>query len=204
MEKCNFCNLNKDQLVNTIIEETNNFYITPALGSLVDGYLLIISKRHINSMSELNEYEKNEYLNLINKYRDIFNNIYSKYPIIFEHGTSTIQKDTSSSSIVHAHTHIVNHNYIHEKEVVNNLNFKIIDKNFSLDRNNKSYIFYINPEDKYYITYNFKPVSQIMRIFISEDLNINDKYNWRDYPFTENIINTINKFKQNTIADFDS
>ena len=35
-------------------------------------------------MSELNKKEREEYFNLINEYRNLFNKIYNKYPIIFE------------------------------------------------------------------------------------------------------------------------
>ena len=51
---CRFCFIDKSKKYNEILEETKYFYITPTLGSLVDGYILIISKRHINSMTLLN------------------------------------------------------------------------------------------------------------------------------------------------------
>lgn len=114
MLNCPFCNINKTKLENTIIDEAKYFYITPSLGSIVEGYILIISKRHLNSMSELNNKEKEEYEILIKKYREIFKIIYNKYPIIFEHGTPNLKENTKASSIIHAHTHIVNHNYKNE------------------------------------------------------------------------------------------
>ena len=46
-------------------------------------------------------------------------------------------------------------------------------------------------ENKNYITYNFEPISQIMRIFIANDLKIKDKYDWRKYHFDNNIKNTL-------------
>lgn len=63
--KCIFCDIDHSKIENTIIEETEYFYILPTLGSLVDGYILIVTKRHINSMSELNENELIEYKNII-------------------------------------------------------------------------------------------------------------------------------------------
>lgn len=197
MEECIFCKLDENKIANTIIEETENFYIKPSLGALVEGYILIISKKHINSMAELNESEKIEYLSIIEKYRNLFKKIYNRFPIIFEHGTNGLS-ETSASSIVHAHTHIVNHNYTNEKSVLESLNFRKINDIFHLERINKSYIFYINPIGIHYITYDFKPVSQIMRIIIAKDLNMEEKYNWKQYPFTKNIMNTIDKFIGNT------
>lgn len=46
MKECVFCELDKNKLANTVIEETKNFYITPSVGALVEGYILIISKKH--------------------------------------------------------------------------------------------------------------------------------------------------------------
>lgn len=191
---CKFCNLDKNQVVNTIIEETKSFYITPAQRALVEGYLLIISKRHIYSMLELDEEEKIEYLSIIRKYRILFFEKYNRYPIIFEHGTAT-DEEKCASSIAHAHTHIVNHNYKNEKDKLEKLNLKEI-YDFSLEQNDKPYIFYINPVGSQYITYEFEAISQMMRIFIAEDLNIQDKYDWRKYAFNENIIKTIKEFKK--------
>ena len=36
--------------------------------------------------------------------------------------------------------------------------------------NNKNYIFYTNPNNEIYVTNNFKPISQFMRIEIAKDL----------------------------------
>lgn len=191
MDRCTFCYLDKTKIYNTILEETDNFIVVPTLGSLVDGYILIVSKKHLYNMNELSKKEKQEYFNLIDKYRNLFNKIYKKYPIVFEHGTSKNIINESASSVVHAHTHIVNHNYKYENDILTKLNFKtnIINKD-------KNYIFYISPINKKYITYNFEPVSQLMRIMIAKDLGFENKYNWRKEPFLENIISTIDNIKK--------
>lgn len=190
--KCPFCNMDKTCLENTILEETQYFYVIPALGSIVEGYILIISKKHINSMSDLTNEEINEYENLIAKYREIFKSIYKKYPIIFEHGAPNIEDKIRANSVNHAHTHIVNHNYKNEQSLIEKLNFKKISKIQNLNRN-KNYIFYISPNNSIYVTNTFESISQIMRIEIAKDLNINDKYDWRKNKFENNIIITINK-----------
>ena len=192
MQKCPFCNIDKTELVNTILDETKYFYTTPSLGSLTDGYILIITKRHVNSMSELTIEEMKEYKILIKKYREVFKKIYHKYPIIFEHGTPNLKDSINASSVIHAHTHVVNHNYKNEKILIEKLKFKRIDK-FENMLSNKNYIFYISPKNEIYITNEFKPISQLMRIEIANDLNLIDKYDWRKNEFCDNIILTINK-----------
>ena len=195
ISNCTFCNIDITKIENTIIEETKYFYVTPSIGSIVNGYLLIISKRHINSMSELNKEELQEYEQLIEKYRRLFKSIYQKYPIIFEHGTPNLEDNIKASSVTHAHTHIVNHNYKNEDLVLNKLNFKKI-KSLGELNSDKNYIFYINQSNDIYVTNNFKPISQMMRIIIADDLDIRNKYDWRQNSFENNVVLTINNIKE--------
>ena len=192
---CVFCNIDKSRPENTIIEESNNFIVLPAIGALVDGYLMIVSKKHINSMSLLKENEKIEYEFLIEKYRNKFKNIYNKFPIIFEHGSPINDSDMKASSVIHAHTHIVNHNFINEESIVKNLNFKILE-NLNYLSKEQNYIMYINPENICYVSYNFEPVSQMMRKIIAKDLGYENKFDWKKEIFIENINSTIKKFTE--------
>lgn len=191
--KCIFCDIDQSKIENTIIEETDYFYILPTLGSLVDGYVLIVTKRHINSMSELNDNELEEYKTIIAKYQNLFNKVYNKTPIVFEHGTPNQNSKMKANSVTHAHTHIVNINFKNEKEILEKYNFKEIN-NLKEIETNKNYIKYIY-NNKIYITYNFPSVSQLMRILIAEELNYKDKFDWKKERFDENIISTIERIK---------
>lgn len=191
--KCIFCDIDHSKIENTIIEETEYFYILPTLGSLVDGYILIVTKRHINSMSELNENELIEYKNIIEKYQNLFKKIYNKTPIVFEHGTPNQNSEMKANSVTHAHTHIVNINFSNENEILEKYNFKKIN-DFKEINKNTNYIKYIS-NNKIYITYNFPSVSQLMRILIAEELNYKDKFDWKKERFDENIISTIERIK---------
>ena len=192
---CVFCNIDKSRPENTIIEESDNFIVLPTIGALVDGYLMIVSKKHINSMSELKENERKEYEFLIEKYRNKFKNIYNKFPIIFEHGSPINDGDMKASSVIHAHTHIVNHEFINEEPIVKNLNFKRLD-NLNYLSKQQNYIMYINPENICYVSYDFEPVSQMMRKIIAKDLGYENKFDWKKEKFIENINLTITKFTE--------
>lgn len=193
MKNCPFCNFNRKLLYNEIIEETNNFFIVPSLGSLVEGYILVVPKKHICCTSNMCDNDIEDYNKIIEKYRNLFKEIYGRYPIIFEHGTLNTS-GKSASSVVHGHTHIVNHNYKNEKVILDKLKMNKINSILDIDKN-KNYIYYKSPNGTNYITYDFKPISQIMRLYIAEDLGIKDKYNWKLYRFDDNIKKTINKFK---------
>ena len=116
--------------------------------------------------------------------------VYGKSPIVFEHGT---YDKNSASSVIHAHTHIVNINLKNEKEILDKYNFFEID-DFSLIEKSRNYIKYIS-NGKIYITYDFPSVSQFMRILVSNEIGIYDKYDWRSEKFLSNIISTIDKLK---------
>lgn len=192
---CPFCKLDLKDISNTIIEESENFIIVSSKGALCDGYLLILTKEHLNSMNELSNNAKDELIILINKYRVKFYQIYGKYPIFFEHGSSETNHTTSAGSVTHAHIHIVNHNFKDENKIINELNLKEVKDAEFFANKNKNYISYISHTFNHYITYNFKPTSQQMRIYIANDLNISNNYNWKTFNFDNNIISTINNFK---------
>ena len=195
MTNCPFCNLDKTNICNTIIDETDEFFITPTKGSIVDGYILIIPKSHILSMSQLTSTQKDNLTQIKNKYREIFKKVYGRYPICFEHGSYSEDTKSSSSSIKHAHLHIVNHNFTNEQNIIKSLNMNKVSEHDFFKNKNKNYISYISPQNEYYITYNFNTKSQQMRIFIAEDLSIPTEYNWRNKNYDENIIKTINNLK---------
>lgn len=188
--KCLFCTLDTTKRENTILEETIYFYVIPAVGSLVVGYVLILSKRHIYSMAELNNEEQKEYESLIEKYRNIFKSIYKKYPIVFEHGSSNIKNKTKANSIDHAHTHIINYQYKNERKMIKNLNFYSI-KDFSQLTTDQNYILYINPNKEMYMTNHFPPISQLMRLIVAKELNIENQYEWQKSRFDEKTEQTI-------------
>ena len=190
---CVFCDIDKNKIENTIIDESDNFIVLPTIGALVDGYLLIVNKKHINSMSELNENERIEYEFLLEKYRKMFKNIYNKFPIIFEHGSPI--SDMKASSVIHAHTHIVNHQFVNEDMIVKKLNFKRID-NLNYSSKEQNYIMYINQQNVCYVSYNFESISQMMRKLIAKDLGYENKFDWKKEMFMGNINSTIRKFKK--------
>ena len=187
---CIFCTLDKSKRENTILEETTYFYVIPTVGSLVVGYVLILCKRHIYSMAELNNKEQKEYEDLIEKYRKIFKSIYKKYPIDFEHGSPNIENKTKANSIDHAHTHIVNYQYKNEEKIIKNLNFNPIGELTQLTKK-QNYILYINPNKVIYMTTNFPSISQLMRLVMAKELKIESKYKWQKETFKENIEQTI-------------
>ena len=193
MENCIFCSLDFDKLENTIIYETENFRVIPTIGALVEGYILIVTKEHINSLSDLSSAKKKEYENLVIKVSKIFKKIYGKEPILFEHGTPDITNAMSANSIIHAHSHIVNFEFKNEKEIIEKYNFSSIESFNDVKKEN--YIFFQNGKGDKFVSYQFDSISQLMRILMANEIEKERQYNWREFDFKENIIAMLNKIK---------
>ena len=193
MNDCIFCNLDFDKVENTVICETQNFRVIPTVGSLIEGYVLIVTKNHINSLSELTREQKIEYENLVSEILQVFQKVYGRTPILFEHGTPNIQNSMSATSIIHAHSHIVNFNFKNESEILEKYNFTPI-RNFK-DVKKENYIYYVSDNETKYVSYNFDSISQLMRILIANEIDKGEQYNWRKFDFKENIVTMLNKFK---------
>lgn len=65
---CPFCNINKEKT--RIIKETKNSFVILSNPKLVPGHILVIPKRHVERLFELNELERNDILNLLIKYQE--------------------------------------------------------------------------------------------------------------------------------------
>ena len=58
------------------------------MGLLVPGYVMIISRNHINSMAYVLEEEMTELINLVEHLSDLISDKFKFRPILFEHGSA--------------------------------------------------------------------------------------------------------------------
>ena len=82
-KNCRFCFLSDEE---KIIIETDNFYIIPSVGSIVEGYLLLNTKFHIPAMASINKALVGELLQLKKRIRTILMDVYKTGCIFYEHG----------------------------------------------------------------------------------------------------------------------
>jgi len=201
MNDCVFCNINKirnDSEFDEILHETSNFVIIPSKGCFITGYILIISKRHVNSMLLLNQEEKNELLNLIEMIQMKLKKDFDFFPLLFEHGDSLIHSDFSANSVYHAHVHLVPYqlkdNTFFEK--IKMVEMKSLDF-YMAQSGEMPYLMFINNQQKVFFKYlTEKTESQLFRKMIATDANLNDLWNWREYDFLQNLLNTKKIYKR--------
>jgi len=71
-----------------LIFESPNFGLVADIGAIIDGYSLIICKEHLPSLACLDDQQFDEFANLKNEVKKIFQIAFCE-PIFFEHGAAS-------------------------------------------------------------------------------------------------------------------
>lgn len=95
---CPFCD--QDEFASRTVLETRGFIVTPTFGQVVEGYVLIIPKRHMACLGALNDEELSEYEDVHDRMRTAIRQAYGVDAIAFEHGVV-------GQTVAHAHMHMV-------------------------------------------------------------------------------------------------
>jgi len=182
-----------------VLDENDDFFVIPALGSLVEDYVLIVSKRHVLSMCYLNEQEKKNLIDITNKLRMRLKERYDFFPIVFEHGASHSDMNRSACCVIHAHVHVVPIRLSCQEEMCSALEISEIagfEALYKLGKD-KPYISFLDNTEKMF----FRDVSgaamlsQIIRQWIARDLGTT-RWDWRLHHFEKNIRATIDEFTE--------
>lgn len=138
---------NKVGLSSRIIGETKHFSVMPMVGPLVPGYLLIVPKKHVESISLLSTCELEELFQIKNDIQDIFEKYYGK-SIVYEHGalTHTLRGGCCSD---HAHLHIVAIEANVSDILIRNFKVRYLLDLRGIDIQKEEYSPYLYYEDKY-------------------------------------------------------
>jgi ATP adenylyltransferase len=202
-ESCPFCVLQHDKVFqgrveNTVLFETDNFVVVPALGSFVAGYLLIATKPHVRNIAHLPDQLCPELQSACHAVADIVRTKYG--PVVtFEHGNAGLTFQ-GPSCINHAHIHIVPF----ALDVWSLVEAPFAHKEIRLRPwhrevpRDESYIFVQdnNGRARYYTTASEFPRQYIRRrICQLMGGNYREKWNWDFCQFPENIRKTIDDLR---------
>lgn len=188
MKECVFCNIvktgnnNNEKERNVILYEDDLVLITQATGSPVRGYLMIVTKRHINGFAELSKEELKHIEKLINVIKEFYKKYFHIDSILLEHGST--ESGRHPQSIVHAHLHLIPFNFDKdiEMELFAELHLKSIESFENIKINEKlDYWLYCNSKGKYYTSSNIinAPRSIFMNL-IAKQINWKLPYEWRN------------------------
>jgi diadenosine tetraphosphate (Ap4A) HIT family hydrolase len=165
-------------ITNRILFANDEFVVLPSVSPIVENHLLILPKRHINTMKQLENDEKKHLLILIKNITRLFGKDY----FIFEHGAFPVNGNTCG--VDHAHIHILPVEKTISKAVIECVNEVYTSKlymDFAMSLNdeiNMPYLSYGNSIHEMYMCNNAVFRSQFMRELLCNKLGIND-WNWR-------------------------
>lgn len=194
-KECRFCNPPEKE---RILYETENFYVMVSLGPIVEGYLLLVSKKHIAACLNIPEELWTEFLKVKEKVKQILVKVYGNC-IFYEHG-----KVGTSLTIGHDHRHCF-HSHLHCIPTYVNLNqivgaeisglrFQDINEAHNYVRRERieRYLLIEDSETKIYLPQKDLR-SQYLRFKLAEAIDKPDSWNWMQNQNWSLIIKTINR-----------
>lgn len=105
MKKCRFCFPLSKKNKSLLLGQTKNFYLIPSIGPIIEGYLLLCTKKHYSSCENLPPKLYPEFISLKEKVKNIFNTDFGGYTF-FEHGkTKGCGQNGDSAHCFHTHLH---------------------------------------------------------------------------------------------------
>lgn len=191
------CNLPEDR----IIYEGKHWVVWPTIGAIVPGYVLIVLKRHSPSVMACDGEEIGELECLLERTRSMLETIYHTPCIVFEHGNGC-GAGMRSACIDHCHMHVLPL----KEDIYDRINFQrmkmeaeTIDSLSSLlkyNRRQESYLLYQNHEGEFFVLHADTYLSQYFRQLIALSVGMPEKWNWRQYYFSENMRQTLQDMKR--------
>jgi len=186
----------KISLMNTVLYESDNFYVVPAKGALVEGYVMIVPKGHYLSFAALSPELLMEAREVLKDIKSIFGTIFGDQFVVFEHGTGA-QGSKHEKSIVHAHLHVVPIHMTMESKTRNSYHLIPIDMRNLSTYSKVPYLLYADSETSWCISADpdvYIP-RQCVRQLIGDQLGLEGSlWNWRNHNFMSKIEATVNRY----------
>jgi diadenosine tetraphosphate (Ap4A) HIT family hydrolase len=182
-------------LYDRILYETDNFIVIPTIGSLVPGYIMIVSRDHFSSMAYLSTKQMDELINLLSLLKSFIHNKLNINPIIFEHGSADGCANLSACCVDHAHLHIVPINLSEVNIILERSQLKkILNMECLTLFKGTPYVLYSDAYNNYYASQNSVFPSQYFRKWIAKETGHPYEWDWKNYEFLENVKKTLDIF----------
>jgi diadenosine tetraphosphate (Ap4A) HIT family hydrolase len=199
-DDCPFCQ-RKDNCSMSVLE-SENFFVFPSLGQLVEGYLLICGKEHYLSCSEIPQEQFSEFLDLKEKVRKTLSKNYTN-PIFFEHGCISSDRDKKAGCCVeHAHLHCVPADVDLLDGIERNFKARKIFELSEIKELHKRAIPYFYYEsgkgEKYIFELHERAPSQYLRQVLAVKLGVPERWDWKTCPCHDDVSRTYMRLKNPT------
>ena len=204
---CAFCQLadtessHQEPIWNTVLFQSPNFVALPTIGSLVEGWLLIATKRHYICMGALENSLAHELCDFKHLVLDALQNCYGDVAT-FEHGPS-YEQQAVGCGVDHAHLHLVPSKRALKNDLATfydtTLKWGKVTKTqnpSSCFHAGKAYLHIEQENDGEYILTDLSIKSQSFRRVVAEHVGQPDQYNWREHPYFHNATSTVQTLQE--------
>lgn len=203
MAECAICeslkNPHKDAFWNVPLLQTEHFVVLPSLGSMVEGWLLVVPKEHHLCMGAVPSTREDEFFELRDRVRNDLETLYNQPVVLFEHGPSRMLKRTGCG-VDHAHVHLVPFAadlvalatpYLDEGTAWYPASSQSLRDAYS---KGLDYLYAEIPGREALMATSTEFGSQVFRRAIADSLQITNEYQWREFRRLDTVANTISDF----------
>ena len=192
---CPFCDYN-NEIKNRVLKETDHFYLFPALGAFIPGYLMIATKEHHLNISTLPPEWSVELTDLEKTAVSFLKETYHSPIFEYEHGPCGTDNDRGGGCINHCHLGLVATDLDLLDKITIQLGAPKETNSFKglmeLSLQDSSYLLYKKDNKLYYWE---RPLilSQYIRRLLTEESR--EDFNWRTNPYPDNIAKNIARWQ---------
>jgi len=184
---------------NVPLLESPNFIVLPSLGALVEGWLLLVPKKHFVCVGALPDSLKVEMQEMKQFLCKALQQSYGQV-CVFEHGPSS-ENLSVGCGVDHAHLHIVPVAFDLASAVTPFLPKDVRWSEAGLEQcraafeQGEDYLYLEQPIGSGRIVTHQQFGSQLFRRAVASCIGVVDQFNWRDYFQIANVMATINKVR---------
>ena len=181
------------------VYEDDTFVVMPTLGAFVEGYVMIVSKEHYDCVGKMSAEDIARLEALMEEITHRIRKVYGMDVICFEHGAVSCA-NKFGGCLNHAHVHLVPCNaslleeirdYDLEVEPLSSLS-----ELQSLGQEGRPYLFFRDTDGEQYLITGDFIVSQFFRQLVTARMGLDQKWDWREHMFLDNVFKTVKGLTQ--------
>lgn len=193
-----FSNMIGGRLDSRIVYEDDNFVLMPPIGEFMEGGLLLLTKRHILSFSQLDEALFEPLERLLAAVSLALRERWGSTPLIFEHGPAP-DMGKGVCCVDHAHFNIFPAPVAIHPHLAGRMHRKM-DRLHDMRRlrNAEFGYLWVQENDGTRHAYDgFEVPTQRVRRIVAAGIGKPDRWHWRDYPGYDELVTTYHALKGN-------
>lgn len=181
----------------TVLLQSEQFVAVPSKGSLVPGWVLVVPRRSVSSLAQLEKAERESLYLFVEQVSRHLQQSFGPLTA-FEHGASGYGS-AYGCGVDHAHLHLAPLPFDLASAVIANsksfFSWRPVSGAFwnAVDRE-RDYLALQSNNGNALVADQAPPVSQYFRRVIAHELGIGDRWDYRTHSFENNVFETINKF----------